>query len=235
MCQAAAVQQDHPGPPTSHGDGAARRVDVARLVRELQSDPQPRLTWYGGGGARVELTGRVLAQWVAKTAHLLLEEADVTAGSTVRVALGPDWRAPVFWLATWYLGARTSQDPAGAPSASPDVDVVVEGAAPQGGPTAAVTVVVGASALPRPVADLPAGAVDYGAEVSGQPDQLPAPGATTAVSAPTLGGGRVLLGAGSTPAQVLGTWAAGGSVVLHTGLDADELDRVAAQENASYR
>lgn len=207
-------------------------VDVARLVGALQADPQPRLTWYGEDGARVELTGRVLAQWVAKTAHLLAEEADVAPGSRVGVALGPDWRAPVFWLAAWYLGADLTSGADAGTDTDTDADVrVVREGAPAAG--TGITVVVGASALPRPVADLPAGAVDYGAEVSGQPDQLPMPGPATRVRTAVSPGGRVLLGPGTDPAHVLGTWAAGGSVVLHIGLDAALLARVAAQENVS--
>ncbi len=199
-------------------------VDVARLVRALQQDPRPRLTWYGDGDARVELTGAGLAQWVAKTAHLLAEEADVEPGSRVEVRLGPDWRAPVLWLATWFLGAQV----AAGGGDRPDVTVVPEGATP---PAATVTVVVAAAALPRPVADLPPGAVDYGAEVSGFPDQLPRPGPATVLRLDLGSPGRSLLGPDASPEQVATVWASGGSVVLHTGLPTAALDRVRSQEN----
>lgn len=200
---------------------------MARLVASLQADPRPRLTWYGDGGDRVELTGRVLAQWVAKTAHLLLEEADVEPGSLVRVALGPDWRAPVFWLAAWYLGAAV-EGPGTVPS-PPDVAVVREGDDVVPG---AVTVVVASAALPGPATDLPPGAVDYGGEVSAQPDQLPTPGPAVVLGVAPRTGDRALLGPDARPADLVATWAAGGSVVLHTGLAERELARVAAQERA---
>ncbi|MGJ7440276.1 TIGR03089 family protein [Aquipuribacter sp. MA13-6] len=217
------------GPPApAHGPAD---VDVARLVRTLQQDPRPRLTWYGGDDARVELTGSGLAQWVAKTAHLLGEEADVEPGSTVQVLLGPDWRAPVFWLATWFLGAQVGPDAAAASDAGrdrPDVVVVPEGST---APAAGVAVVVAAAALPRPVAELPPGAVDYGAEVSGFPDRLPSPGPATVLRLRLGATGRTLLGPGATPTQVATVWASGGSVVLHTGLAASALERVREQEN----
>ena len=50
----------------------------------LQREPgRPRLTWYGDGPERIELSGAVLANWVAKTTNLLVEELDAAAGETV--------------------------------------------------------------------------------------------------------------------------------------------------------
>lgn len=198
------------------------------LLARLQADPRPRLTWYGSGDRRVELTGRVLVTWVAKTAHLLAEEADVVPGSRVLVRLGPDWRAPVLWLATWYLGGEVIHEHQGSP---PDVDVVGEGAEVAG--TTAVVVVVPDSPLPGPVAGLPTGAVDFGAEVSGQPDTLPAPGPARRLGPPAATVHRVLTGPDVSADLVVATWAAGGSVVMHTGLPTDVLDRISAQENVS--
>lgn len=228
------------GPPSSATASGPSRVDVARLLDDLGGDPRPRLTWYSTGGNRVELTGRDLVRWVAKTAHLLVEEGDVEPGSQVRVSLGPDWRAPVFWLATWFLGGSVHDDGTTAWPATGDrapdevsddsaVHVVAEGAA--GPTTGSVVVVVGAAALPRPAATLPPGGVDYGSEVSGMPDVLPSPGPASLLAVQARTGGRVLLGPRLAAPEVLARWAAGGSVVLHTGLTGDALARVAAQEN----
>ncbi|WP_380167482.1 TIGR03089 family protein [Jannaschia sp. R86511] len=216
-------------PPPSSSPGPAA-VDVARLVASLQADPRPRLTWYGEGGSRVELTGRVLAQWVAKTAHLLAEEADVVPGSRVAVRLGADWRAPVLRLAAWYLGAQVDEA-SDDDDRTPDVVVVREDDADREARAGAVVVVVAAAALPGPVRDLPAGAVDYGAEVSAQPDQPPAPGPATVLRLALTDARRVLLGPERPPQHAVAVWAGGGSVVLHTGLDPQALQRVAAQEN----
>ena len=49
------------------------------------ADPgRPRLTWYGPDGERVELSAKVLDNWVAKTANLLVDELDAGPGSARR-------------------------------------------------------------------------------------------------------------------------------------------------------
>ena len=59
--------------------------DVLNL---LQREPgRPRLTWYGDGPERIELSGAVLANWVAKTTNLLVEELDAAAGETADDAM----------------------------------------------------------------------------------------------------------------------------------------------------
>src|SRR5699024_4296186 len=67
---------------------------------------QPRLTWYGADDERVELSGRVLANWVTKAANLLTEEADLSPGSRVLLDLPIHWRAAVWALATWTAGGE---------------------------------------------------------------------------------------------------------------------------------
>ena len=209
-------------------------ADLPALLRRLQVDPQPRLTWYGPNDERVELTGRMLITWVAKTAHLLAEEADVVPGSRVLVRLGADWRAPVFWLAAGYLGALVLHRAQDSP---PDVDVVgqdeVLGSPDAARRSTAVLVVVPHQAVAAPLVGLPPGCVDYGGEVSGFPDTLPAPGPRVSLDLPSGVRARVLVGPDGAPDRVLATWAAGGSVVLHTGLDAEVLARVAAQERTN--
>lgn len=222
--------------PPRRAAGPVATTTPARLLAGLATDPSPRLTWYGPAGARVELSGRVLTTWVAKTAHLLLEEADVGPGSVVALHLGPDWRAPVFWLAARYLGAVVV-----APTApDADVRVVPEAAVAPGAPAATSTggllVVVAEPAVAAPArTPLPRGALDYGGEVGGQPDALPAPGPQEPLGdgpgEPRTAAGRVLLGPGTDLADLARLWAGGGSAVWHTGLDGAALARVAAQEN----
>ncbi|UNX55766.1 hypothetical protein MF406_05890 [Georgenia sp. TF02-10] len=65
----------------------------------------PRLTWYGADGERVELSGRVLANWVTKAANLLVEEADAEPGTTVLLDLPVHWRVLVWALGSWTAGA----------------------------------------------------------------------------------------------------------------------------------
>jgi uncharacterized protein (TIGR03089 family) len=214
--------------------------DVPRLLHLLQAEPQPRLTWVSRDGDRVELSGRVLVNWVAKTAGLLQDECDLQPDGVLRTALGPSWRAPVLWLAAWHLGARvTAHGPDGPPDGADrdaDVWVVPDGApAPAGD---AVVVVVAPATLATRSGDgrvASDGWVDYAAEVRQHPDSLP-PGEpwTGAAAAPRgAGGARVLLGHGAGPEELLAVWADGGSVVWHDGLTADALDRLAEQEHAT--
>lgn len=88
-------------------------------VRDLLStltrtDPaHPRLTWYGPAGERVELSGRVLGNWVTKATNLLVEEADAGPGTRVVLDLPAHWRAVVWALASWTCGAQVVLPPPG--------------------------------------------------------------------------------------------------------------------------
>lgn len=220
-------------------------LDVTGELARLQAEDsgRPRLTWYGPGGERVELSARVLANWVAKTANLLRDEADVRAGSRVVLALPAHWRAVVWLLGIWSTGGCAVL---GAAGGGPDVWV---GDAPAGDEA---PLVVGV-ALPALAASfgpgLPAGAVDGASEVRSQPDVFvpagpPSPAdpaleldgavldyagvlATAAGAVPP--GTRLLTAAG--PELAVKRWLApllaGGSLVLHGGGD---VERIAAQE-----
>lgn len=65
----------------------------------------PRLSWYGTEGERVEFSGRVLENWVAKSANYLVDELDAEPGTTVAVDLPLHWRSLVWLLASWAVGA----------------------------------------------------------------------------------------------------------------------------------
>ena len=135
-------------------------TDVQSLLSGLvRSDPgRPRVTWYGEAGERVELSARVLDNWVAKTANLLVEELDADAGTTVRLDLPMHWRSVVWALATWAVGARLTEDR--------QADVVVASGQGPSQPAGRL-VAVALPALARSVPHLPAAALDYNAEVSG--------------------------------------------------------------------
>lgn len=208
---------------------------VTSLHALLARSPRPALTWYGDDGERVELTGTGLAQWVTKACNLLVEELDVGPGRRVLLDLPGHWRALVWGLAVWRVGACVVvADAAGAP---PAADVVLT-ATPASFAGRTGVVAVALPALARAFPDpLPAGALDgstvlsYG-DVLGPvpPDDPAAPalagpsGAAThadlvRAGAPT---GRVLLDATAHPLDAtlraaLDVLAAGGSVVLVGG------------------
>lgn len=145
---------------------------------------QPHLTWYGGpdGSERVELSGHVLANWVAKTANFLDEEG-VGSGDVVVVDLPVHWRAVVWVWAAWVRGAAVSFVPdggGGTPDGGDGSPAVVVTDRPEhhaARPDGALVVAVPLAPLAlRWSGDLPGGAVDGGAEVMGQADVLLAPG-----------------------------------------------------------
>lgn len=87
------------------------RTPASVLADILRSDPAgPRVTFYedtpgATQGERIELSGKVLANWVAKAGNALQDEYDVGPGSVVRLSLPPHWRALYWALAAWSVGA----------------------------------------------------------------------------------------------------------------------------------
>lgn len=237
--------------------------DVPALLRALvDSDPgRPRVTCYGPGPERIELSARVLDNWVAKTANLLVEELDTGPGTRVLVNLPAHWRTLVWLLATWSVGAQAVVAGAG----EEEVDVIVSSEPPARSRTPVVAVPL--AGLARSFPGLPAGALDYAAQVAGYddlfvPTQAPGPddvalhrggsaGPAGAVAYGTLlerahaaagswqAGARVLTWAG--PADAVDCWLApltvDGSLVLLTEPRADEdaVDRIAAAEQVTDR
>jgi uncharacterized protein (TIGR03089 family) len=107
-------------------------ASVPGLLRALLDDDpgRPRLTWYGPDGERIELSAKVLDNWVAKTANLLVDELDAGPGTRVAIALPPHWRTAAWLLAAWSTGACVVPVPRGRHAAEipvipPDADVLV--------------------------------------------------------------------------------------------------------------
>lgn len=118
----------------------------------------PRLTWYGTAGDRIELSGKVFDNWVAKTANFLTEEFDFGPGSTLTVALPAHWKSLCIVLAALACGGTVSDGDGGALLASSDQERINSAAGPS------LAVALGALAL-RWDGELPSGAQDYAAEV----------------------------------------------------------------------
>jgi uncharacterized protein (TIGR03089 family) len=231
--------------------GEAR--DVNGLLHQLLSDPgRPRVTWYGPDGERVELSGKVLLNWVSKTANLLVDELDAEPTTTVGLDLPAHWRTITWLLATWAVGGHAVI----APEKAVDVLVTTRPGA-EGLPDAEHVVGVALPALATSwpgtpgtnAAKLPAGVVDAAAEVRLQPDVFDArlaptgddpawtsagktvpyrdlvPSARiTALGAGVFKGDRVFTGNGADDALVawLGVLALDGSIVLHHDAEAED-------------
>lgn len=92
---------------------AAPASPHALLTARLATRPAtPLLTLYDDvAGVREELSAATLANWVAKAANLLVDEADLDVGRTLGIVLPLHWRAAAFALAGWAAGAVVTADP----------------------------------------------------------------------------------------------------------------------------
>jgi len=161
----------------------APTTPAALLRRMVAADPgRPRVTVYDDTdsptrGERIELSARVLANWVAKAANLLQDDLDCGPGSVVRLDLPPHWRTLYWAFAAWSVGAcvevpanRTGTDagetlsPDGAPVVGPDV-VVTDAVDVAAGAQEAVLVTL--AGLARSASGpVPAGVVDEARELA---------------------------------------------------------------------
>jgi uncharacterized protein (TIGR03089 family) len=209
-------------------------IDLMTALRSGHST-SPRLTWYGPDSERVELSGRVLDNWVAKTSNLLQDELDAEPGMRLRLDLPAHWKSMILALAAWQLGMEVVLD-AGeaellateAPESDPDSSAF----------DAVIAVPLPALAMRWP-GELPAGVVDYAAEVRSHGDVFmahedpegsgraivsaagtphPHSGLLTGFAATHDAGVRLLVQAGdgleAALVQSLGAWGNDGSVVL---------------------
>jgi uncharacterized protein (TIGR03089 family) len=222
-------------------------LDLMATLRSGNSTA-PRLTWYGPDAERVELSGRVLDNWVAKTSNLLQDELDAAPGMRLRLELPAHWKALVWALSAWQLGLE-------AVLAEPDADFLVT-ADPQsaeGNYDAVIAVALPALAM-RWSGELAPGCIDYAAEVRSHGDVFmshadPDPRACAIVDSRGRGhlhgelfdtfavaheeGVRLHIpasdGLEKALAHALGAWKRGGSVVL-THPDVELTDKLLAAE-----
>ena len=232
------------------------------LTRQLRGDAgRPLVTFYDDAtGERVELSVTTYANWVAKTASLLIEEHDLERGRSLCVDLPTHWLGPVFLGAAWTTGLVVTGPDDGPP------DAVVCG--PEGldrwSRLADDVPVLACSLLPlgvRFAGPLPAGVHDVGVEVWSQPDSFapwdpPTPedlatgptygGAsqgemwrTAAAGSLVTDGGRLLSEANPASPPGLATFTEplvrGGSLVLVSHAGPGRLDATYAAERATAR
>jgi len=141
----------------------------AVLQQTLRADAaRPLVTFYDdASGERTELSATTYANWVAKTASLLVEELDLERGGRLLVDLPTHWLTPVFAGAAWTVGlCVVTEGDADAVVCGPDSLTAYAGHA------ASVPVVASAlHPLGMRFADpLPDGVHDFGVEVWSQPD-----------------------------------------------------------------
>lgn len=140
---------------------------LSNALRELSERPTPALVWRDGQ-ERVELSGRVLVNWVEKTAGLLVDELDVETGALITVSPRPHWRLTVIALAALRVGATLRFTPDSHPDAvvHAELEAHLDTAVPAEHLLAVATPAL-AFACETPA---PEGALDFCAEVRSFPD-----------------------------------------------------------------
>lgn len=216
---------------------------LADLLPAVREPGRPLITWDDRTtGERVELSATTTANWVAKTASLLVDELDAEIGTRVRIGLPSHWLRFVWLLSSWTVGAvvvdrdahigvsgpelvgdepvrlAASLRPLGGPFVSPPQDFVDLATVVPGQPDAFTPLDVpheGAAALDLAGTDL----LDHAGLIAlGDPDPR-----------------RLLVEPGDLRRDALLLVSAlrgGGSLVVVAGADADQLARVAEQERA---
>ncbi len=226
------------------------RTPAALLAHLVASDPgRPRVTVYDDTdgptrGERVELSARVLANWVAKAANLLQDDLDAGPGTTVRLALPPHWRTLYWAFATWSVGATLEvvgvED--GPSDEGSTADVVVTDDPDRAEGVEHVVIVTLAALARAATVEVPAGAVDEAREIAthgdvftpwdeADPDDVGLRSGAEEVAfgglVPPPGDARRVHTATTDTATFLRTalaaWAADGSVVLTRGTPAEEV------------
>ncbi len=231
-------------------------IEVLRALRDKDST-RPRLTWYAAApGERIELSGKVLDNWVAKAGNLLQEEYDAGPGRTVAVDLpAGHWRSFYWACATWTIGATLAVGSSTRNVSSvTDPDVLVCTQPPPDGEAVIVTLAALARSHPEP---LRGGLLDEAAALAtyddvlepwadAEPDDPALIGPATSwsyadvapsVSPDSRAGARVFIdpGTGIAPTlrAALGVWAADGAVVIVP--DRPDRERILQSEGVTAR
>ena len=224
------------------------------LASMVASDPgRPRLTCYDDSrgpnqGERVELSARVLANWVAKAGNMLQDDLDGSPATTVGLDLPAHWRAFYWALAAWSVGATVV---VGNGADTSDTVVTTDHhTAEQVAENAGLPVLVTLPMLAAANLDAPRDVVDEARELANYGDAF-APNEDPNLDDPALVDGddaqsfREVVaphaGWGANPRvrvpddlpkalrAALSSWAADGSVVLVRQPDGDQAKRLAPE------
>jgi uncharacterized protein (TIGR03089 family) len=221
------------------------------------------MTFYDDAtGERTELSGATMANWVAKTANMLIDGHGLEQGDLAVVRLPPHWQSAAVLLGCWAAGLAVNLE--GAARAATMVTFVAAERLYQDGVLAAdETFSLGLAPMAAPMRPgPPAGVLDYVVEVRPHGDAFHGPAVdpdlaaiadadgtvshadlvarATARATETglMPGARVLIEAEATPDPIdwlLAPLAGGATVVLCRHLDPSRVDaRLAAERAIPY-
>ncbi len=140
--------------------------NIARVFADaIATDPtRPLLTWYDDAtGDRTELSGVTMANWVAKTANLLVDEVGLAPGTPAGVLLPPHWQTAAVLLGCWSAKLSVADTPGDVGVLFAAVDRFDEA---QSWP-ADERYALGLAPLAAPLRQVPPGFADYVVEVRG--------------------------------------------------------------------
>lgn len=195
------------------------------------ADPaRPLLTWYDDAtGERTELSGATLANWLAKTANLLVDGCGLAPGDAATVDVPPHWQSAAVLLGCWSAGLRVV-DPAataaGAPDpAAPPAEVVFAAADRLDRYLGRVAELYGLALAPlaAPMGRVPAGAVDFVTAVRAYGDHFTPPSPVEPSDLATTVSHSELTRAATARAEALGI-GPGARVLIEVAAHPDPLD-----------
>lgn len=144
---------------------------INKLFADLSQQATPALVFYGKDDQRVELSGRVLDNWVAKTANLLTDEYNLGPGGHIVIDPTPHWRTVALAAAIWRIGATAVLWPHGSHQKHIDLHTMIraqDSLHPEIASTDHHDLMIfayPALAMELPAEDLPATAYDFCAEI----------------------------------------------------------------------
>ncbi|WP_320065979.1 TIGR03089 family protein [Micromonospora sp. RTGN7] len=213
--------------------------NIARVFADAtMPDPaRPLLTWYDDAtGERTELSGATLANWVAKTANMLVDEIGAGPGESAGVLLPPHWQTAAVLLGCWAAGLTVTDGPAPVEVLFAAADRVTEAEAWPSGERYALAL----APFALPLREVPVGFADYVVSVRAHGDhftpyprggpqdaELLARAVTRATELGIARGDRVLLDAAAHPDPVdwlLAPLTARATIVLCANLDQSRVD-----------
>lgn len=138
-----------------------------RLRRRTAIDgASPFLTHYADG-QRTELSARSFANWVTKTANLVVDEYALEPGDTVRLTVADaypmHWMTLIWTMAAWQAGLTVVDEAA-------DLEVAGPEAASFGGAPGGLAVACSLHPLGLGLVGLPSGWTDFSTAALAQPD-----------------------------------------------------------------
>ncbi|MGK5738429.1 TIGR03089 family protein [Micromonospora sp. URMC 103] len=145
--------------------------NIARVLADaVASDPtRPLLTWYDDAtGERTELSGATLANWVAKTANLLVDGLTLGPDDRAGVLLPPHWQTAAVLLGCWSAGLTVAEVAGPVDVLFAAADRVTEADAWPAGERYALAL----APFAMPLREVPPGFLDYVVEVRGHGDHF---------------------------------------------------------------